>query len=252
MIRTLAQAELLRWFRTPSSWFIFAAVFFLLTFLFLLLLEGFTDHIQPANLNSDKPIGLSDVVVLPYLWWSGIVLLSILPMLSMRLVSEERQQKTWTLLASAPIKPIQIILGKFLGLTAQISLLVALIALLPMSLLLGAPIDLLRLASSLVGLWLLLVSFGAAGLYCSALTHEPIIAALAAYGLLLFMTLLYFGSNTSNTASGTLNYLAHFSHFPDWLEGRFNSAHLTYFVLFTVLFLWLASRRIKDEQCRSH
>ncbi|RUM94692.1 MAG: ABC transporter permease [Thiothrix sp.] len=252
MIYTLARAELLRWFRTPSSWFIFAALFFLLTFLFLLLLEGFTDHVQPANLNSSKPIGLSDAVVLPYLWWSGIVLLSILPMLSMRLVSEERQQKTWALLASAPIKPMQIIMGKFLGLTAQVSLLVALIALLPMSLLLGAPIDLLRLASSLLGLWLLLISFGAAGLYCSTLTHEPIIAALAAYGLLLFMTLFYFASNTSGTASGTLNYLAHFGHFPDWLEGRFNSAHLTYFVLFTVLFLWLASRRIKYEQWRSH
>jgi len=252
MILTLARAELLRRFRTPSSWFIFAALFFLLTFLFLLLLEGFTDHIQPANLNSDKPIGLSDAVVLPYLWWSGIVLLSILPLLSMRLVSEERQQKTWSLLASAPIKPLQIILGKFLGLTLQVSLLVVLIALLPMSLLLGAPIDLLRLTSGLLGLWLLLVSFGAAGLYCSTLTHEPIIAALAAYGLLLFMTLFYFGSNTSSTVSGTLNYLAHFGHFPDWLEGRFSSAHLAYFVLFTILFLWLASRRIKNEQWRNH
>jgi len=252
MIRTLAQAELLRWFRSPSSWFIFAAIAFLLTFLFLLLLEGFTEHIQPANLNSNKPIGLSDAVVLPYLWWSGIVLLGIIPMLTMRLVSEEHQRQTWLLLASSPIQPLQIILGKFLGLTLQISLLVAVIALLPISLFLGAPIDLLRLISGLLGLWLLLVSFGAAGLYCSTLTQEPIIAALAAYGLLLFMALFYLSSNTSGAASGTLNYLAHFGHFPAWLEGRFDSLHLAYFELFTLLFIWLASRRIKYEQWRNH
>jgi len=252
MIRTLARAELLRWLRTPSSWFMFASILFLLTFLFLLLLEGFTEHIQPANLNSDKPMGLSDAVVLPYLWWSGIVLLGIVPMLSMRLISEERQRQTWSLLASSPGKPLQIILGKFLGLSLQISLLVALIALLPMSLLLGAPIDLLRLLSGVLGLWLLSVSFGAAGLYCSTLTHEPVIAALAAYGLLLLMTLMYLGSNTSSTTAGMLNYLAHFGHFPAWLEGRFDSSHLAYFVLFSLLFLWLANRRIKYEPWRNH
>ncbi len=252
MIYTLAQAEWLRWFRLPSSWFIFAAILFVLSFLFLLFLEGFTEHIQPANINSNKPLGLSDAVVLPYLWWAGIILLGILPLLSMRLVSEEQQRQTWPLIASAPIKPTSIVLGKFLGLTLQITALVAVVALPPISLFLGAPIDLLRLVSGLLGLWLLLVSFGAAGLYCSTLTDEPVIAALAAYGLLLFMTLFYFGSNTSSTASGTLNYLAHFGHFPAWLEGRFDSRHLAYFGLFTFLFLWLSIRRINGAQWRNH
>jgi ABC-2 type transport system permease protein len=190
--------------------------------------------------------------VLPYLWWAAILLLGTIPLLSMRLISEERQRHTWPLLASAAIKTEQIVLGKFLGLTLQISLLVVLVALLPLSLYSGAPIDLLRLASGLIGLWLLLVSFGAAGLYCSALTDEPIVAALAAYGLLLLLTLLYFSSNMPGTASGALNYLAHFGHFPSWLEGRFDSIHLIYFVLFTGLFLWLTNRRLHYAKLRGH
>lgn len=252
MIRTIAWAELRRWFRVPSSWFILAAILFQLAFLFFLFVEGFTDHIQPANLNSTNPVGLSDAVILPYLWWSGILLLGMLPLLSMRLVSEERQRQTWSLLASAPIEPLQIILGKFLGLTLLISLIVALIALLPISLFTAAAIDFMRLGSGLLGLWLLLVSFGAAGLYCSTLTDEPVVAALAAYGLLLLSTLFYFSSSMPGAASGVLQYLAHFSHFSDWLEGRFDSIHLIYFALFTLLFLWLASRRINYDKLRNH
>jgi ABC-2 type transport system permease protein len=229
-----------------------ATVLFLLSVLFLIFLQSFSEHIQPANLNSDHPLGLGDAVILPYLWWSGLILLSIMPMLSMRLVSEERQRQTWSLLASAPIKPLHIILGKFFGLSLQVSLLIFLVALFPISLVFGAAIDVTRLVSGLFGLWLLLASFGAAGLYCSTLTDDPIVAALTAYGLLLLMGLLYFGSNTPGAASETFNYLAHFGHFPAWLEGRFNSAHLAYFLLFSGLFLWLAVRRIQYEHLRNH
>jgi ABC-2 type transport system permease protein len=229
-----------------------ATVLFLLSILFLIFLQSFSEHIQPANLHSDHPLGLGDAVILPYLWWSGLILLGIMPILSMRLMSEERQRQTWPLLVSAPIKPLHIILGKFLGLGLQVSLLVFLVALFPTSLLFGAPIDITRLVSGLFGLWLLLASFGAAGLYCSTLTDEPIVAALATYGLLLLMGLLYFGSNTPGAASEAFNYLAHFGHFPAWLEGRFNSTHLAYFLLFSGLFLWLAVRRIQYEHMRNH
>lgn len=252
MIAIIARAQLKRWFRSPASWVLLAALAFLLSFLFLLLVEIFINDIQPANLTAATPVSLSNTVILPYLWWTGIILLGLLPFLTMRLVSGEHQQGSWPLLAAAPLKGRDLVLGKFLGLLVFLTLLLMLASIMPLTLVSGAELDLPRLGSSLLGLWLLVVSMGAAGLYCSTLTDEPSLAALATYGLMLVMALFYFAANLPGAASPTLYYLAHFGHYPAWLEGRFGSRHLAYYILFTAFFLWLSIRRLDYRDLRGH
>ena len=252
MMMHIAKAQLRRWFRSPASWILLAALVFLLAFLFLLFVETFLDHIQPANLTARHPLSLSDAVILPYLWWSGVVLLGLLPFLTMRLISGEYQQDSWPLLAAAPLRGRTLVLGKFLGLEIFLTLIVALVAILPLTLMFGAAIDLPRLGSGVLGLWLLLLSMGAAGLFCSTLSSEPTLAALATYGLMLVLALFYFAGNLPGAISPGLYYLAHFAHYPPWLEGRFDSRHLTYYGLFTVFFLWLSIRRLDYRDLRGH
>jgi len=60
----------------------------------------------------------------------------------------------------------------------------------PLSLLPGSALDLGRIAAGLLGLFLLMLSFGAAGLFVSSLTREATIAAVGGFGLLMVVWLI--------------------------------------------------------------
>ncbi len=185
--------------------------------------------------------------MVPTLTWAGILLLAVLPLVTMRLISSERQKKTWPLLLGSPASPWQIVLGKYLAMLGFITLACALIALLPLSLYFGASVDGGQLLTSLLGLWLLLAALAAAGLYFSTLTTEPGTAALATFGLLLFLYVLQVSASMPGTASPLFYYLSPWSHFTDFLMAKFDSRHLVYYLLFIAFFLWLAAQRLQRE-----
>ena len=62
--------------------------------------------------------GATEIVIAPLFSAAAVVLLMATPMLAMRSIAEERRNRTMTLLISAPVSMTQIVLGKFLGLSA--------------------------------------------------------------------------------------------------------------------------------------
>ncbi|HID83364.1 MAG TPA: hypothetical protein EYH06_01185 [Chromatiales bacterium] len=247
MIGAITQSELKRLFRSPLAWTLLAVVLFLLAFLFLAFVDNFIHQIQPSNTAAEKPQGATVSIVTPVFTWAGIIMLAVLPLLTMRLVSEERQKQTWSLLAASPAKPWQIILGKYLSILFFITLACILISLMPLSLYSGTVIDGGQLFSSVFGLWLLLASLTAAGLYFSTLTSEPGTAALATFGLLLFLYVLQLSATMPGATSLLFYYLSPSSHYTPFLAAKFSSLHIIYFLLFIITFLWLSIRRIKNE-----
>jgi ABC-2 type transport system permease protein len=123
-----------------------------------------------------------------------------------------------------------------------------LLAIMPLSLLPGTHLDLGRIAAGLLGLLLMMMAFGAAGLFVSTLTREPTIAAVVTFGVLLLLWLLQILSNQEIPLAGLFGYLSLISHFESLQRGVFNSADIVYYLLFTVLFLWLAVQRLDLER----
>ena len=107
----------------------------------------------------------------------------------MRLIAEERRNQTMVLLMSAPVSMTEIVLGKFLGLTAFLLVIVALTALMPLSLAGATRLDYGLLAGLVAGLALLAAGFAAVSLYVSCLTAHPVVAAIGAFAALLGMVL---------------------------------------------------------------
>ena len=101
----------------------------------------------------------------------------------MRVLSEERRNRTLSLLFSAPVSMTEIIIGKYLGVLSFFLVLLALLALMPLSLLASTDLDLGKLAAGLLGLALLLAAFTAIGLFMSALTEQPTIARITSYNV---------------------------------------------------------------------
>lgn len=240
----IARYELRRIFLSPLAWAVLAIVQFIMSFVFVNLLAEYA-----TTAGQNDSVGVSDYIGGSLYGFAIIVLLLVIPLMTMRLFSEERKNGSITLLFSAPVSLTEIVLGKFLGLMGFILAIMVLMALMPLSLHWSTSLDWGRIAAGLLGLFLLMMSFGAAGLFVSSLTREPTIAAVGSFGLLLVVWLLsILGYNDSIPFHDLINYLSLINHYDSMRRGIFSSADSLYYVWFTGLFLWLTVQRLDMER----
>lgn len=243
-------SEFFRFFRTPTPWILLAIVQLILAYLFLTQIETYITEIQPQIIASQSAFGVTDIVLTRVFTLAGMLMLAIIPLLTMRSFAEERQQHTLTLLRAAPLSATQIVLGKYLALELFVICLIVMVSLMPLSLRLGTDLDMGQFASSLAGLFLLLSSFTAAGLFLSSLTRSVLMAALSGFLFLLILGLLHFAGTQSDQPSGLLIYLSHFSHYTHFVNGMIHSADVVYYLLFIATFLLLTIRKLDNERLK--
>lgn len=248
MIRTIAMRELRSLFLSPLAWAILAVVELILAFLFLGQLDLFISY-QAEIAVLESPPGATEIIVIPLFSSATIVLLLVIPLLTMRLISDEKRQKTLSLLLSAPLSMSEIVLGKYLGILAFLGIMLGLILLMPLSLYLLGPLDSGLLLSATIGLALMIAAFAAAGLYLSSLTTQPTVAAVMTFGLLL---LLWIIDMVGKSAGGSelLSYLSLQHHYQSLLRGLFDSSDILYYLLFITTFIVLTIRRLDDDRLR--
>ncbi len=247
MIFAIASRELKTLFISPLAWSILAVLQLILAYLFLTQIETFTS-IQAQLANIDNAPGLTDIIVLPLFGNASIMLLLITPILTMRLVSEERRNKTLSLLLSAPLSSTEIIMGKFFGILGMLTIIVLLISLMPLSLLIGGELDLGKFACNILALSLLVSAFASIGLYMSCIASHPTIAAISSFGLLLLLWVLDWTAGLENQQDSLFNYLSILKHFQNIQSGLLNSVDISYFLLFTATFLILSIRRLDNDR----
>jgi len=248
---TIAGRELRSLFLSPLAWTILAAVQVILGWFFAVLVYWFIrPDVQASLANEPNAPGLTVMVAGALFDWLGIVLLLVTPLLTMRLVSEERRNKTLPLLLSAPMSMTSIVLGKFLGLMGFFLIMLMIVMLMPLSLLLGGSLDWGHLGSCLLGITLLLGVLTALGLYISTLTTHPTVAAISTFAAFLLLWMLDWGEKVGEDQTGVLNlaYWSIIKHYQPLLEGLFSTADVVYYVLLMALFLVLSIYRLDAER----
>lgn len=247
MIFSIASRELKTLFLSPLAWSVLAVLQFILAYLFLTQIETFIAF-QARLANIENAPGLTDIIVLPLFANASIILLLVTPLLTMRLVSEERRNKTLSLLLSAPLSGTEIILGKFFGILGLLMLIVLLICLMPFSLMLGGDLDSGKFACNILALSLLVSAFASLGLYMSCIASHPTIAAIASFGLLLLLWILDWTVGLKGQQSDIFQYLSILKHFQSIQSGLLNTVDVGYFLLFTCTFLILSIRRLEHDR----
>ncbi len=248
MILTIGARELRSLFLSPLAWSILAVVQLILAYIFLAQTEQFLQY-QSRLAGMQGAPGLTEIVVIPVFRVTAVVLLLVTPLLTMRLVSEERRNRTLALLLSAPVSMTEIILGKYLGIMAFLFCMLALVSLMPLSLLTGGSLDFGLMLSGLFGLMLVTASFAAAGLFLSTMTEQPTVAAISTFGLLLLLWILdWAGSTGTADKDAVLAYLSLLTHYDALLKGVVNTKDIVYYLLFTVTFLVMSIRRLDAER----
>ena len=247
MISTIALREFKTLFLSPLAWTVLAILQCILAYLFLTQVETFS-IIQPKLATIEGAPGLTDIVVTPLYGNAAIILLLVTPLLTMRLICEERRNKTLSLLLSAPISNIDIIFGKYLGILGLLLLIVVLVTLMPLSLLMGSELDFGKLAANLLALLLLVCAFSSTGLFMSTIAGHPTIAAMGTFGILLLLWILDWTTSMQDQRSELFEYLSILRHFQTLQSGLISSADISYFLLFIATFLLLSIRSLDNDR----
>lgn len=234
-VTTMLQRELGAYFLSPIAYVVAA------TFLFTSGLAFGLGTFKAGGTSSLQP--LLDP-------WIVMILLFVLPMLTMRLLSEELRSGTIETLMTVPITDAEVVLGKYFGAMVFYVILLAALLLYPVILAVYGEIDIPLLLCNYLGLLLLGALFNAVGLFFSALSRHEVIAVLLGLTLLTFMTFAFDG--LSRLLEGwprtLLQQLSIRTHFMDFIRGMVTVNHLLFFLSTTALFLFFTVKLLESRR----
>ena len=180
------------------------------------------------------------------------VAIFFLPLLTMRLFSEDRKLKTDQLLLTAPISTKEIVLGKFFAAFAVFMTGVVITLIYPVMLAVWGSLPFAETISCYIGFILLCSLILSIGAFMSSVTESQIVAAVATYGVLIFTMLLNsISTYVSNEAVvNILLWLSPLQRFSDFTLGIMSFEPIIYYMSLTGLFLFFTTmvferRRLK-------
>lgn len=176
----------------------------------------------------------------------------LLPMLTMRMFSEDRKLKTDQLLLTAPISVREMVLGKYFAAVCVLLTGVAVTILYPVIVGLFGALPLAETVSCYIGFILLCMSVIAIGSFMSSLTESQIVAAISTYGILII--LMFLGNVASSISNEVivkvLLWLSPMQRFSEFTMGILSLESVIYYISVIALFLFLTvtafeKRRLK-------
>lgn len=199
-----------------------------------------------------QQLSITDGILQPLFGNISIVLLLILPLLTMRLLSEERKSGTAELLFTYPISDWDAILGKYFATLTVFGLMLACTLLYPLLLSGYADPEPGPLVSGYLGLFLLGMAFIAMGLFFSSLGENQIVAGILTFGFgLLFLIIGWVTPFVSPALAKVINELSIIEHLDAFTKGVIDTNDIIYYFNFSVLFLFLTSRVLESNRWRS-
>ena len=174
----------------------------------------------------------------------NFVYLFLAALLTMRLLSEEKNKKTDQLLLSAPVSITEIVLGKYFAALAVFGLTMLLSAIYPIILFIYANPSAGEMLSSYLGFILLWSSFIAIGLFISSLTESQMIAGVLTFAVLISInyaqSIKLFTDNAIFV--GIFNAISLFSHYDVFQTGVISIKEVVYYISVSAAFIFLTIR----------
>ena len=169
----IMKREFKAYFSSPTG-FVFMGFFLLLTGFFFVM-----SNVLQASPDYNAVLGSIT-----------FIFLIVVPVLTMRLISEETKQKTDQLLLTSPLSLTKMVLGKYLAAVGVFLLTLLVTAIYPVLLSFFGSVAVWEILGGYIGFFLLGSSFIAVGLFVSSLTDNQVIAAIVTFVSLLFMWLI--------------------------------------------------------------
>src|SRR6267143_5686953 len=249
----ICRKELRSYFASPIGYAVMALFALIFGLVFFSATREFVNMgFRSQMMGGAPPMNVNEYIIRPLLGFAGTVTLFLVPLITMRLIAEEKRNGTIELLLTSPIQDLSIILGKWLG-AMLLYLLVLGMSLPNMALLFawGKP-DWKPVLVAYLGLILQGGCLLAIGVLISAMTSNQIVAGGAGFfvSLLLYM-LSWFTEFDSTTTSRVVNYVSIVTHMENFSKGMLDLKDAIFYVTFIFLVLFLTVRQMESLRWRS-
>nr|WP_315174001.1 Gldg family protein [uncultured Flavobacterium sp.] len=253
-IYRIAKTELNTMFYSPVAWVVLVIFSIQSSWKFFDTLERFEKAQKIGE-------GLNNITQTVFSGYSGLFtemqnyLYLYVPLLTMGLMSREINSGSIKLLLSSPIKIKEIVLGKFLAIASYCILFMAILGILGVVAYFSIEnVDVTFILSGLIGLYLLVCTYAAIGLFMSCLTSYQVVAAISTLVVLA-------GLNFIGTLWQSVDYVRDITYFlsiagraNQMIEGLIVSKDVFYFILVSTLFIGLSVFKLqtgRDAQTTS-
>ena len=240
----IVRRELIAYFSSPLAYIVMAAFLLLQGALFALIV-GYLSQPGQSSLSILQAFFGGTI----FFWF----FLVVAPLITMRLIAEERRSGTIEVLLTSPVTEAQVVIGKFVAaLTFYVVLwLPTIIYVLMVKS--QAAVDWGAVAASYLGVGLFGALFISLGLFASTVTRNQIIAAVLAFtGLIILfgLPLLRGLMISSSTMATVIDHADLWQHMSDYAKGIVDTRHVVYELSLTGLFLFLSTKSLELAKWR--
>ena len=249
----ICRKELRSYFVSPIAYAVMALFALIFGLVFFSATREFVNMgFRSQMMGGAPPMNVNEYIIRPLLGFAGTITLFLVPLISMRLIAEEKRNGTIELLLTSPIQDLSIILGKWLG-AMFLYLFVLGMSMINIAFLFawGKP-DWKPVLVAYLGLLLQGGCLLAIGTLISAMTSNQIIAGGAAFFVSLGLYMLsWFTEYDSTTALRVLNYVSIVPHMENFSKGILDLKDAIFYVSFIFLALFLTARQMESLRWRS-
>lgn len=179
----------------------------------------------------------------------GLLLVFILPILTMRILAEDRRNGTEVLLVTSPVSLSGVVVGKYLAALFVFLVMTAITLIYPIILSIFGQPALAPIIGGYIGFILLGASFLSVGVFASSLTENQVVAAVISFVSLLIMWVI---DGISGMIGGwiakVLNWFSLMSRYQDFNRGILDISPVIYYISFISIFLFLTIRVIEKRR----
>lgn len=258
----IAKKELNVYFTTPIAYAMFTVMTFIASYFFIAFVQEFINASMmamqmPQYMDANR-LNLTDAVVAPLIFNCGIILVFVVPFLSMRLIAEEKRQKTFELLMTAPLRPYEIVLGKYLGGMAimAVTIVIAMVYPLVLQIFAGSSgtggsggIEWQTTFAGYFGLFLWSAAAMAIGLFISSMTESQVVAAIITFVTLLLLWIVsWMAGRADGAMKDVLTFMSASQHLISFVRGVFDLKDALYFLSWIAMGLFLTHRAVEAQR----
>jgi ABC-2 type transport system permease protein len=249
----ICRKELRSYFVSPIAYLLLGMFAVVFGFFFWNVVGYFVYAGMEAQMRGGMfPMNINEQVIRPLVSNVSVIGLFLIPMITMRLFAEEKRSGTIELLVTAPIRDLEVVLGKWLAAMILYAGMLLLTALNFAWLFRYGNPDWKPLAVAYLGLLLQAGALLAIGTFLSTLTRNQIIAGAATFGVCLLLWVLAWVSDyESATWSRVMAYLSILTHFESFAKGLLSIKDAVFYFTAIVLGLFLTARSIESLRWRS-
>jgi len=178
------------------------------------------------------------------------ILTFLIPILTMRILTEDRKNGTEVMLVTSPVEIADIVIGKYLASLTVFLVMYALTFVYPIIIIaLGGKMEIPMLVGGYLAFLLIGMSFIAVGVFASSLTENQIVAAIIGFVILLVINLIDpIASYVGGFLAEVLGIFSLLSRYNDLNSGILDITSIIYYLSFTAVFLFLTTRVIDKRR----